>query len=125
LSSRIALGTLAVHSGVVLISNLIKQNAKHKESPKRSFVGNDMPKKNCRNANGDHLSRGHDDGENNRSKLLDCVEDAKLSASRSDCGDYVVSEGLRIVRKKLKNDREVPGDDETSCGDANCRHIDS
>ena len=84
-----------------------------------------VPKDNGRNANGKHLPRRHDDGERDRSKLFDGVENAQLSRRRRNGRDDVVMKGHGIFAQEFRHHGHVARDDETRGGDANGRNVDA
>lgn len=59
----------SVHLGLVLSVNLVKQGTKHKHGPYGSHRLDYVSKQKGGQADTKHLSRCHNDGENNRTKL--------------------------------------------------------
>jgi len=60
------------------------------------------------NDEGHHLSRCHDDGEDDRPELLDGVEDEELAGGGGDGQRHDVEQGLGVLRKELDAHHELP-----------------
>jgi hypothetical protein len=81
---------------IVLVANLIKERTENNGGTQTGLDRNGMTKNNGRNANGKHLSRRHDDGKDDWSKLFNGPKNAQLTTGRCNGGDDIVPQRERI-----------------------------
>mmetsp|Transcript_17841 Transcript_17841/g.35922 ORF Transcript_17841/g.35922 Transcript_17841/m.35922 type:complete len:288 (-) Transcript_17841:494-1357(-) len=68
-----------------------------------------MTKNNRRQANAKHLSCRHDDGKNNRTKLLDGIKDTQLTTGRRNGSNDIVPKANRICQEEFPHHGQVTG----------------
>mmetsp|Transcript_30845 Transcript_30845/g.62558 ORF Transcript_30845/g.62558 Transcript_30845/m.62558 type:complete len:117 (-) Transcript_30845:326-676(-) len=84
-----------------------------------------MSKHDAGNANRDHLTGRHDDGEDDGTEFLDGVVNEELSGCRGDGSDDVVPKDAWVGTHELEYLGEVIGYDKTCGGDADRGGIDA
>jgi hypothetical protein len=116
-------GAFLFVAGIVLSTNLVKEDAKDHDRTRRCLGRNNMPKDHGRDTNGKHLSSRHDNSKNNRTKLLDGVKNTQLSTRRRNGRNDIVAQHDRIRQEKFVYNRNISSHNETRRGNENSRTV--